>query len=190
MDKIKLKDIVGYLPYGLKCKDTMGNKIVLVDERCDLSPFLLSFFGEIFGTVEHCCVSPYQTVKDDKIKPILFPMSCLVQEITINGETLVPIVELGKLCGYNKLEKVEEDGIITYGWDVCNGDDYSGYTLGWCEIDKCLAVWGEKIEGKPFYITNTTLSVYDKLNEWHFDYRGLIDKGLAVSALEFDNPYK
>jgi hypothetical protein len=32
--------------------------------------------------------------------------------------------------------------------------------------------------------------VMDWLNERHFDYRGLIEKGLAIEVTEENNPYK
>ena len=35
-----------------------------------------------------------------------------------------------------------------------------------------------------------TLETYDWLNEHHFDYRGLIEKGLAIEVTEENNPYK
>lgn len=35
-----------------------------------------------------------------------------------------------------------------------------------------------------------TLETYDWLNAHHFDYRGLIEKGLAIEVTENNNPYK
>lgn len=35
-----------------------------------------------------------------------------------------------------------------------------------------------------------TLETYDWLNANHFDYRGLIEKGLAIAVTEENNPYK
>lgn len=49
---------------------------------------------------------------------------------------------------------------------------------------------GEEIEGEPYYLTNTVLSVYDKLSEWMFDFHGLIDADLALPVTEEFNPYK
>ena len=34
------------------------------------------------------------------------------------------------------------------------------------------------------------IDVFDWLNAHHFDYRGLIEKGLAISVTEKNNPYK
>lgn len=39
-------------------------------------------------------------------------------------------------------------------------------------------------------IVKTSKEVIDWLNAHHFDYRGLIEKGLAIEVTEEDNPYK
>ena len=44
--------------------------------------------------------------------------------------------------------------------------------------------WTTKI-----YVHNTIESI-DWLNSFHFDYRGLIEKGLAIEVTEENNPYK
>ena len=40
------------------------------------------------------------------------------------------------------------------------------------------------------YITRTSKEVIDWLNAHHFDYRGLIPKGLAIEVTKDNNPYK
>ena len=45
-------------------------------------------------------------------------------------------------------------------------------------------IWFENI-----YLDNT-FAVIDWLNAHHFDYRGLIPKGLAISVNKNNNPYK
>ena len=49
-------------------------------------------------------------------------------------------------------------------------------------------------QGYKGYIVNCshyyTVSEIDWLNEHHFDYRGLIEKGLAIEVTEENNPYK
>jgi hypothetical protein len=43
--------------------------------------------------------------------------------------------------------------------------------------------------GKDYNYLNG-LSILDWLNAHHFDYRGLIEKGLAIAVNESNNPYK
>lgn len=38
--------------------------------------------------------------------------------------------------------------------------------------------------------TDNTVKLFDWLNTHHFDYRGLIEKGLAIAVTESNNPYK
>lgn len=40
------------------------------------------------------------------------------------------------------------------------------------------------------YDSTMTYKSFDFLNEHHFDYRGLIEKGLAIEVTEENNPYK
>ena len=45
------------------------------------------------------------------------------------------------------------------------------------------------IGGEKFYFDDMSL-IYDWLNSHHFDYRGLISKGLAIAVTKDNNPYK
>ena len=40
------------------------------------------------------------------------------------------------------------------------------------------------------YISVSKCVIFDWLNAHHFDYRGLIEKGLAIKVTENNNPYK
>ena len=43
---------------------------------------------------------------------------------------------------------------------------------------------------RGYYDHRDTLKTFDWLNANHFDYRGLIEKGLAIEVTEDNNPYK
>lgn len=54
-----------------------------------------------------------------------------------------------------------------------------------------------KEENKEYNLTKTlsivdypTLKSFDWLNAHHFDYRGLIEKGLAIAVIKENNPYE
>jgi hypothetical protein len=50
---------------------------------------------------------------------------------------------------------------------------------------KTISIWGEVRESKSHYTDICpTIEGYDWLNAHHFDYRGLIEKGLALEAPE------
>ena len=40
------------------------------------------------------------------------------------------------------------------------------------------------------FVHYNEIAKMDWLNEHHFDYRGLIDKGLAIEVTDDNNPYK
>ena len=50
----------------------------------------------------------------------------------------------------------------------------------------------EKCDAMPTfeYVPVENYRIYDWMNRHHFDYRGLIEKGLAIEVTEESNPYK
>lgn len=49
---------------------------------------------------------------------------------------------------------------------------------------------GETLPNVPYYIEVARPEQIDWLNAHHFDYRGLIPKGLAIEVTNENNPYK
>lgn len=89
------------------------------------------------------------------IKPILFPLSAINQEIEANGE---------KVCVRRNIEDIQLAIDETGDFDT---DD----------------IWSIN----PYEY----IKVPDTFNRYHIDYRGLIDKGLAISVFDLpENPYK
>ena len=70
----------------------------------------------------------------------------------------------------------------------------SSMTEGECiELDNIEATIeniSEVIPNAPYYIEVVSSKQIDWLNAHHFDYRGLIEKGLAIEVTEENNPYK
>jgi hypothetical protein len=48
----------------------------------------------------------------------------------------------------------------------------------------------EMIPNAPYYIEVVSSKQIDWLNAHHFDYRGLIEKGLAIEITKENNPYE
>lgn len=46
------------------------------------------------------------------------------------------------------------------------------------------------IEEKRYILSSLLVEITDWLNAHHFDYRGLIEKGLAIAVTKENNPYK
>ncbi len=55
-----------------------------------------------------------------------------------------------------------------------------------CELDTEILA-NHPMNGEPF---PALYNSQDWLNSYHFDYRGLIEKGLAIEVTEDNNPYK
>ena len=53
-----------------------------------------------------------------------------------------------------------------------------------------LELWLNYIDTDPTIWLNTIFEVQDYLNKNHFDYRDLIEKGLAIEITGENNPYK
>ena len=78
--KLEIKDLASYLPYGLNIKDVKHGSVFealhfITNQHQDFSLFKGNFD---------------QLINDKYLKPILFPLSSLTKEITVNGETFVP----------------------------------------------------------------------------------------------------
>lgn len=109
-------------------------------------------------------------------KPVLRPMSDLYKEITDkdynNGKPFVPIVELAKARhpNFNRYIFYDTELFVFYSmYSECG--DYS--------------------ECYDYYEDRLSIAELDLLHRLHFDYRGLIDAGLAVSVHDLPtNPYE
>lgn len=130
-------------------------------------------------------------------KPVLRPMSDLYVQITErgynDGKPIVPILEIGKLSGYDCIKKYETEGVTEYGFECRNADDVQGYVFGWCQTAQSFGVWYDHIDDEMPSVESMIMNtdIFDLLHRLHFDYRGLIDAGLAVSVHDLPtNPYK
>lgn len=166
MDVINLAD--RYKVWAYKKKDKHGNEIglnaeTLKGERCRGKGFRLG-----------------------DIKPILYPLSSITEEIFVNGSEICPMKYLSEAFDF---------------------DGYMGLYTTWNfdEERECVEffAWGCKVcemSLQSFFITpeegkhNSTQlglrhfqQVFHVLHQCHIDYRNLIAQGLAVSALVLDN---
>lgn len=166
-------DACSRLPYGFKATD--GNTVYDVLLKQETVPSV---------SIEGLLAS------EGKIKPILYPLSSITEEIFVNGSEICP---------------------MNYLVGAFDFDGYMGFYTTWKfdEERECVEffAWGCKVcemSLQTFFITpeegkhNSTQlglrhfqQVFHVLHQCHIDYRNLIAQGLAVSALVLDNnPYK
>ena len=164
--KLELKHLASYLPYKLKVYHKTFN------EHSKITKSII----EELTTISYECASfansmdyYFEDIEDNEcdIKPILFPLSSLTEEITVNGETFVPIewFEIG---------------------DSTN--DSLEYDHGNIKLIRSL----ESLSKNEFVndINYFPFGVIQKLIEWKIDVFGLIEAGLAEPVTEDFNPYK
>ena len=101
--KLELKYLASYLPYGLNIKDVKHGSVFealhfITNQHQDFSLFKGNFD---------------QLINDKYLKPILFPLSSLTKEITVNGETFVP---------YDKIKEIYP-----------NTPQFTDYIKGWMQ---------------------------------------------------------
>ena len=120
----------------------------------------------------------------DTYRAVLRPMSDLTKEIRQNcynnSKPFIPIVELACMLEAQGYWRVYGAGAADFGEDgesciaqlVFDGDHFV-YTVD------------------DEYDTFNSVAIYDKLNAWMFDYRGLISAGLAIDVNTLpENPYE
>lgn len=159
MNKIELKHIVNYLPYGLKYA-IHGIKNT-------------SISGIVTTSIVDDTIRRLNEIKD--ISLVLRPMSDLIKPLP-NGE--IPLNELAKIYENNE-----------YGYPSTNNWDIKPITItGIYEAQKnCMifSYFGEdntitiEEHGKDGVISNPIM-YFDYLFKNHFDIYGLIKKGFAI----------
>jgi hypothetical protein len=179
MKTLELKDIVGYLPYG------MYYEYVIV-------PFDWDGFTELKRDVDEYNIWDYTIEIVDLLthRPILRPLSDLYRTITHNGKEIVPIVECAKLS----------DNV---GWHLNTDKNLPPAAVHGTKKDlRCYFMFNfgsftlhhenpeyyqcEPYDGK----VKNQVQLFDCLHELKIDYRGLIDAGLCVSCYDLEkNPY-
>lgn len=163
MNKLELKHLSAYLPYGLK----VNHKGFDSDGETPWKICTISTIGEECITFDESCRDFY--FEDDEldcdIKLILFPLESLTKEIDYAGERFV-------ICKWLfSVEASEEEQFDLYG----TIPDY------WKTNIKML-------KNKDYM--HMDYVVVDSLLKHKFDVFNLISQGLAVPVTNDFNPYK
>ncbi len=170
-EQLLLKTLCSGLPYGLK--------LCRIDRIYDL---VIS--NRTFSFLNGVEIDDVLKEEINGFKPILYDLSYLTKPIWHKGEKIVPLQLLNEMRGVSVESK-------EYKYDVFEDNEY------WC-------YWGDKKyygfsfekQTMSFYNIGSAgispqLELFEKLDELHIDYRGLIDLGLAVIVDTLkENPYK
>ena len=175
--KLELRDIAGYIPYGLHAKTTNNEFIRIRGSHEMIFPSIPDDFV-LHGKSDYSLVY--------SLKPILRPLSDLYKTIKHNGKEVVPILELAKIA------YIDDEGI-----DLCNfilqKRDNNGQIYVSLKKDRFEFFYNDEwnmfysyLNGEIYDVPNQ-YQLFDYLHELKIDYRGLIDDGLAVSVYDFEN---
>ena len=169
-NKLELKHLAPYLPYGIKIKTNHGWEYLE-----SLSSEFINIGNEDFYEFH-------------EIKPYLRPLSNLIKEIEHNGEKFVPIIELFRMI-YKEIYDVDFEMPIK-DFQMFNEPFFPSVKVSEkVEVTKAEYNYGFSIEypNRFCFTVNgdelvfNQLNLLDKLSEWHFDWKfGLIEKGLAI----------
>lgn len=197
---IPLKEIVGFLPYGLKWNLPLTSERYesILENECygiiELSwaiennypnaedylkmtftqkePFIAFEDNKLFLGQMKCSLGwEEDDVFMEEMLPVMHPMSDLTKEITHNGETFVPALELVKLK--EKYGKWKDSApSIPYLYKIVKKP--FGNMLKITKLDSWVIMMSlSEIERSEYFIV-------EKLKEWHFDIYDWIKDGLAV----------
>lgn len=189
-----LQDLSARLPYKMKFKSPIG---ILEMNELNMM-FTYPVWANTSSRKENKDFN-HQALKQEKcsgrgfklseIKSILYPLSSITQFTMIDGKELSLIDNLASIFNI--------DGYAGY---------YTPYNIDDNEKNVIFLTWGGEIYRmslKTFMVTplkdtqNSTVlglnyfqEVFSLFNRYHIDYRGLIEKGLAVSVHSLEeNPY-
>lgn len=144
------------------------DKELLLKDLCARLPYKCKYYASTKRTRWHKPTLSTRTIDNiindyyDEIKPYLRSMSNMTKEER---------KEFSKLLDKRYCE-----------------EDWEGHiSVSYCiEIDEVYIDDGDGID----YPTTFSMDAIDYLNSYHFDYRGLIEKGLAIAVTKENNPYK
>ena len=169
--ELTLANIAGYLPHGLK---------VIYKNARHYGVFDIEIGKR--RTSDGLCY-----YLEENELPVLRPMSDLCEEITEQGynegKPFVPMVTMAK---------VAYKGVGDWGHPIYSGEVYqcscNGIFYGFDLADGSFVVCDQT--GFPVFSPKQR-DLFDLLHRLHFDHRGLIDAGLAVSVHDLPtNPYE
>lgn len=183
---IPLKEIVGFLPYGLPARLSIQGLFNLDREYPNENDHKLGVLTDFYvcdGKIESAVIKATEKtsydVEEGDYDIFVRPLSDLTKEVTHNGETFVPIVELFKIAinvNYPNFKvrelKIEDDFYCIVALDNKNQE----IVFGFDNKDKSFGIF---YENKTYSVFNQ-LELFDKLHEYLIDFRDWIKDGLAI----------
>ena len=184
--KLELKDIVGYLPYGMLFQEQRDHTILRMDSiesrnshEIWANQKYIKGLGKDVNDINYPYLSANncsgQGFKLKEVKPILHPMSDLINSIAVKGynkdREFIPLIEMAKYDSGH-------EG-IKYTLERDPDPDYAGwYVTAFIKGNEYPYIYDFN---RDVRYESASLWELDFLNRWMFDYRGLIHDNLAIN---------
>jgi len=171
--KLQPKDIARYFPYGLK----FISELDVPYEEMETNPIhtcngIVELFGDYcLNSKERKDAYPVHMCK------LALHQPNLTTPITIKGKTITPLLEMAKIAFPNKL----------WAFDELENLTSSGFIFGFNKRQSSF--WVDSEHGR-MYTAPFQSALFDWLDEHFIDYRGLVERGLAIDVTTLkENPY-
>lgn len=202
-NKLELKHLAPYLPYGLRGNYSELHNVEVYQLTMRPKIITESFYIKYkWLKKDDQCYYSEGLVSDGEFKPYLRPLSDLTKEIMHNGEKFVPIIELHKIATKHQRGKQKSVNEVIYNKNHLvaqlifkNIYFHTGQNLGRIifEIDTdpiCFSIIHEHGEEEDYMFAENQLQLFQKMFEWHFNVFNL-DKELWIDVNKLpENPYK
>lgn len=170
MERLTIKELAPYLPYDL------------------------TVMGNIRGIDTECCLTTWNIEShiQGQSKPLLRPLYSLTEEIEHNGEKFVPIIELFKLRTQVTGDKIAdyyiENNTAILRLEAQHLDEYEFRAFFEIDLEPnevmfsiATETWKDEVMiREDVNLCGNEMTMFDKIHEWHFDTKGLLDRGLAL----------
>ena len=175
--KLELCDIAPYFQYDLIVHSNYNNR----RER------VIGLSSEQIKCVHSESSNPVVwNWKYEEIKPYLRSLDQLTQEITHNGRTFIPIIELAKIAESDHFHSGNIDVEFSLNHSdmtaACAWNDENGVRYAFCYSSEHNGFYLKSEPYKELVIGNQKL-LWAKLAEWHMDFNDLLSSGLAIPTL-------
>lgn len=178
MEKLTLKEIVGYLPYKLNARLSQQGIFNLdseyPNENAHKVGFIDNFYfnqGELSGSLKISEKFSFDFEEGD-IEILLYPLEMLTKTIVHNGVEIIPIVELAKINYPDN-----RDYFLEVNENLCLVEiiGITNKTFGFNQLGNFWCLESSNSIG-----VNNQLKLFEFLHELHFDLYGLLERNLAI----------
>lgn len=167
-----------YLPYNLEVESYISDKrhildAIEVDGKCRV---------KVCQVVDNDLVNYYdQHYRLKDIKPYVYPLSMLTEEIEYEKDRFVPIQKLFEIS--TGINYFDDEANYSFDYREVNNGSYLAYELNRgiaLQYDSIIQTFRAFNDDQTQSEVKNQLKLFQKLFKWHFDVFNLIEQGKAI----------